>query len=256
MGRRKNRTVIGDDEELALVRQLREAERLGRSRDRYVRVMAGLKAITEPSGPQVKVHDVAKDRRAELERAFHNAGLLVGTTVPMPIVDGKPISNHEFERRGLLATPQALFVQPPQSLWTPEAHMTAFGQASHWTVVDEAARAKITWEPVDYWRWFWFEVSADCPRLETSWNDLNAAIRLASLEEYELAWHLHKTITGKMLDRRTWCWLRTRFARSGALRAGGYSGEVGVDGHSAGLLASAFSDEGGRTAEVVKKPAA
>lgn len=252
-----DRPTVTTDQELTIRRQADEVVR---------RVVAGtvafdfvsprLQAIIVGSANETQVgekkHNYFEIRRAELERAFHGAGLLVGSTIPMPMVDGKLISNREFDRRRKLEIPQALFVQPPQSIWTRDAHMRAFGQRGYWTVGDNDVNAKmIGWEPVDDWRWFWMEISDDCPRLGTSWDILNTIIRQPSLEEYEIGWHLHKAITGKKLDVRFRTWLCTRFGRSGALDAGGYDGGVSVGGRRASELAGLWSGHGGRAVEVV-----
>lgn len=128
--------------------------------------------------------------------------------------------------------------------------MTSVGQGTHWTVTDQNERLKIVWNFTPKGYWIKVEVTPACPRIKTSWNDLMKLIRLLSLVEYAVVWHLHKMLTNTMLDQSTWTWLRTRFG-SGALFAFEYYGEVFLNGNSAECLSVAFAYNGGRASEVV-----
>lgn len=129
--------------------------------------------------------------------------------------------------------------------------MQAVGQANHWTVTDQAERAKIGWETTATGYWFWAEVASTCPRTGTSRNDLMKAIHLLSLEEYVIVRHLTKAGKSLMLDQGgvTCTWLRTSYDGSGALDADGCDGGVDVYGHGAEGLADAYAFAGGRLAE-------
>ncbi|MFH1712171.1 MAG: hypothetical protein ABH846_02975, partial [Patescibacteria group bacterium] len=172
---------------------------------------------------QPKKRDLAEERRLEIEQVYHEHGLKVGT-VPKPELSNRAITKLRIEGK-------EIFAVPPEGVASYRQIMTAFGQADHWTLTHED-RHKIVWEPLAEWRWIIVEVTPDCSRRGTCWNDLNTAIYQLSLEEYAPVWHLHKALTGIILDQRTFCWLRTRYRFSesglGALRAGGWHGEVRV----------------------------
>ncbi|MBI4450035.1 hypothetical protein HY634_03170 [Candidatus Uhrbacteria bacterium] len=193
--------------------------------------------------------DAATDTRdlAEVRRAWFEAwyrGLGFAITVPKPNV-----TNREFARRAKL--PQKLVYEPSAADVPYEAFMRAVGQGDHWTVTDEGERAKIGWEPTATGFWHWVDAQDACPRLGTSWNNLTAKLRLLSLEEDVKVWHAVKAETGRMLDRNTWNWLRTRFGQ-GALDADEYGGRVDVSGDSAEGLSVPYDSGGGRAADVVK----
>jgi hypothetical protein len=118
--------------------------------------------------------DLAETQRQWFENWYHKLGFNL-TVVPKPAV-----SNYEFARRRKLG--QELFYRPATSQVSYEQFMNAVGQGKDWTVTDQAERAKIVWEPTATGYWFWTEVAADCPRLRTTWNSLNQAVRLLSLE--------------------------------------------------------------------------
>ena len=162
------------------------------------------------------------------------------------------VSNQEFYWRKKLG--QALFYRPATSEVSYEALMIAFGQQDHWTVTNEADRAKIIWEPAPEGYWFWAEINPHCPRIGKIWDMLTVSIRLLSLEEYVIVWHAHKALTGKLLDDTTWNWTRTRFMTdrgSGALTVLEYEGRVCVDARGPKDLAFDFAGGGGRSSEVV-----
>lgn len=191
--------------------------------------------------PGTKKRDYAETRRAWCEAYYRGLGFSV--TVPLP-----KFSNRVWTRetdRGRVVVPRA-----PTRLISYEAHMEAVGQSGHWTVTDEAERRKIVWEPTDEWYWFWADAQDACPRLGRSWNDLTAKLRLLALEEYAPLWHMVKADGGRILDRSTWCWLRTRYG-SGALGAREDGGGVRVGRYSAEDLAIPLGHEGGRVADVV-----
>lgn len=192
-----------------------------------------------------KVHDLAEERRLEMEQFFRNRGFYE-LSVPKPNV-----SNRELARREKIG--QQLFFMPISSQTKHDAFMSSVGQSNHWTVTDHAARAKIGWEFSKEGYWFWAEVAPNTPRIKISWDDLTSVqkIRLLSLEEYVIVWHAMRVETGVMLDVLTWCWLRTRFNGSGALGASGHDGRVGVGRLSSGSLSVGDDDGGGRSAEVV-----
>jgi hypothetical protein len=187
-------------------------------------------------------HNLAEARRAEIEAWYRGKGLNVA--VPMP-----DVSNRQLKAWAELG--KAIFFIPAKSVLTYERFMTAVGQGNHWTVKDEAARAKIGWEPVETGRWFLLEVAPVCPRLKTSWNNLTAQIRLPSLEEYTVAYWIHKGLTRVCLDVNTWCWLRTRFGL-GVLNAYDDGGRVDVFRDDSVALLIPCGHEGGRAVEVVR----
>ena len=197
---------------------------------------AAMKVVT-------KKRDHAELRRQWWETYYRSLGFNV--TVPLP-----RFSNRVWTRetgRGRVVTPRA-----PTLLIPYEAHMEAVGQGNHWTVKDEERRKKIVWEPTKDWYWYWADAQGTCPRLNTSWNDLTATpkLHLLSLEEYMPFWHGVRADRGRMLDRDSWCWLRTRFG-PGALRASVYGGQVDVDRESEAYLSIPHGNVGGRAADVV-----
>ena len=193
--------------------------------------------------PGTKKRDHAELRRQWWETYYRSLGFNV--TVPLP-----RFSNRVWTRetgRGRVVTPRA-----PTLLISYEAHMEAVGQGNHWTVKDEAERQKIVWEPTKDWYWYWADAQDTCPRLNASWNDLIATpkLHLLSLEEYMPFWHGVKADGGRMLDRNTFTWLRTRFG-PGALSANGCDGQVRVSRGSESDLSIPHGPEGGRSADVV-----
>lgn len=192
--------------------------------------------------------DLAEERRAVVEANFRKRGFEI--SVPKPNVSNTTLKRWCREGR-------ELFYRPATALVSYEAWLTAHGQANHWTVANEADRAKIGWEAATVGYWFTAEIAPSCPRLKTSWNDLTApasGIRLLSLEEYALVYWTHRDLTGKRIDISTWCWLRTRFGRS-ALSASDYDGGVGVSWLDPDYLSIPYDNEGGRAVEVVKNAA-
>lgn len=198
----------------------------------------------EPQEPQ---SDMAEGRRAEVEREYQRIGM---TEIRVPKPD---ISNTQI-RRGRAAGRELFFVAPGY-----EVFMRAVGQGKHWTVVDEAERAKIGWEQKNEGYWIWAEISPNCPRLGVPQATLVTALaaddkQLLSLEEYVVVWwFMHGT--GVVLDKNTFSWLRTTYksaAGFGALRAGEYVGWVLVHGYEPEYLMLSFDWSGGRAAEVVK----
>ena len=246
-------TIIGEREVL-LVRRQWEREvlpKLERDRGVYEAVRSLFQQVSEgrlAPKPDLKTDkrksSFAEERRQRFEHWYHSIGFSV--TVPKPNV-----SNREFARR--LKLGQSLFYRPDSAGMTYEGFMAAVGQGNHWTVTNEADRAKIGWDSASAGYWFWAEVPEDCPRLRTSWNDLSQAVNLLSLEEYVIVWHAHKAETDKMLDRRFWTWLRTRFGQ-GALDAGECGGRVRVRRGGPESLAVSDGFVGGRAAEVVTVP--
>lgn len=260
--------AVSDEEELRLRRQW-EREVLPKAvRDRAVfdRLRAVCREIGEGvapgTAPGTKKRDLAEVYRAWFEAWYRILGFSV--TVPRPNV-----TNREFARRA--KKHQELRYEPAASDVPYEAFMRAVGQGDHWTVTDEGERAKIVWEPATTGYWYWADAQDDCPRLGTTWNDLMRAIKLLSLEEFVKHWHATKagaflkelsarqsaagrgkamTVAGRMLDVRTWCWLRTRFGQS-ALYAYAVDGRVNVYGHSADSLSLPDGHGGGRAADVV-----
>lgn len=226
----------------ALDRRLAEVRRIGLFEDQYDGVMAGLAVLVQPHG-QVKLHDKAGARAAWFRQWYHRLGF-TSVVVPVPSV-----SNKEIERRAGLPIPQKLYFR----ITDYRVFMRAVGQGNHWTVTDDAARAKIEWAPAleGVGEWFWADVPQDCPRLRTSRNDLMAQVTLLWLEQYVVVWHAEKAETGVMLDRNTWTWLRNVYDGSGALDASEYSGAVRVPRLAASILAHAFEYRGGRVAEVL-----
>ncbi|MBI4142291.1 hypothetical protein HY480_00270 [Candidatus Uhrbacteria bacterium] len=203
---------------------------------------ASLDGTAIVSSPGTKKRDLAEVRRAWFEIWYRGLGFAI--TVPKPNA-----TNREFARRA--KRHQKLMYEPATADGPYEAFMRAVGRGNHWTVTNEAERAKIGWEPTATGFWHWVDAQDACPRLGTSWNDLTAKLRLLSLEEHVKFWHAVKAETGRMLDRSTWTWLRTRFGR-GALRAIEYDGQVRVGRYSAEYLSVPCGSEGGRAADVVK----
>jgi hypothetical protein len=245
-------TVIGEYEALKIRRQWerevapkvdQDSRALALVREVFQRVSEGrLDGEVASAKVQLPKRDLADKQRQWFEDWYRKLGFAI--TVPKPAV-----SNREFARRTKLG--QFLVFRPSALSMTYHGFMAAVGQASsHWTITHDD-RHKIVWEPTEVGYWFWAEVAADCPRLRTTWNSLNQAIHLLSLEEYVIVWHAYKAKTGQMLDLRTWSWLRTRFG-AGALLADGYNGRVGVHGYVAEALSIPHDNGGGRAAEVVK----
>jgi hypothetical protein len=245
-----------DSEKLSIYNILRDVERRLLESDQIPLDWAvpRLQAVGEgrefvPSETDARVpprRTRAEKRRQWFETWYHKLGF-TGTAVPMPSV-----SNGEFKRKE--AAGKKLFYRPPTSEISYDAFMSAVGQATHWTVVHND-RHKIVWEAAETGYWFWAEVADDCPRIRMSWNNL-FPLGLLSLEEYFFVWHAHKAQTKKLLDRRTWTMLRTRYKyyenALGALNAGGCVGGVGVYYGHPDYLSCAYDDEGGRLAEVDK----
>lgn len=260
-----SKVAVSGEEELQLRRQFDEAQAAAlRDRGCYEFARAALQdviegrfgRVTPEAHGQPKVRppkkDLAEERRVAVEVEFRKRGLAIA--VPKPMVRGIAVSNREFDRRSKLQIPQGLFYRPGKHEATYEQIMAAFGQGDHWTVTDEAERTKIGWEPAETGYWFWAEIPAACPRLKTSWNDLMEAVRLLSLEEYAILWHLHTALTGERLDVYTWCWLRTRYktaAGSGALHTSECGGRVIVDGDGPEFLSDHDDFGGGRAAEAI-----
>ncbi|MEK7516280.1 MAG: hypothetical protein AAB562_01655 [Patescibacteria group bacterium] len=250
-----DRRTVTDEQELAVRRQADEVVRrvLDGSLEFEV-ISPRMQAIIEGreptsaamSGERAKEHskkrDFAKDRREWFEQWYRTLGFAIAPPLPR-------VSDREFARRRKLG--QSLFYRPSSAGMSYEGFMAAVGQYSHWTVKDEANRVKVGWEPASAGYWFWAEVSEDCPRLRTSWNDLSQATNLLSLEEYVVVWHAHKAETDKVLDRRFWTWLCTRFGQ-GALRADEFDAGVRVHRwYDPGDLAVPYDGGGGRAVEVV-----
>lgn len=188
--------------------------------------------------------DLAEERRAAIEANFKKRGFAI--SVPKPNVSNTTLKRWRREGR-------ELFYRPATAELGYGAWMTAHNQANHWTVANEADRAKVGWEDAPAGYWFTVEIAPRCPRLNTCWNDLTApasGIRLLSLEEYVIAYWTHRDLTGERLDVSTWCWLRTRYGLS-ALRASGYDGVVPVGRYDAADLAIPRGRVGGRAVEVV-----
>lgn len=192
--------------------------------------------------PGTKRRDLAEAHRQRFEDWYRSLGFAI--TVPKP-----EFSNHEFDRRRKRG--QELIFHPATKDVPYEAFMAAVGQSSHWTVTNAAERAKIGWETTATGYWFWADVQDECPRLKTNWNVLSTQIRLLSLEEYVIVWHATKAMSGRVLDVRTWCWLRTPFG-PGALGANEYDGVVSVFGHSVESLSISNGGAGGRALDVMK----
>jgi len=200
------------------------------------------------SNRQAPKRDLAEERRAAVQKLFFD--LSFNITVPKPTA-----SNHDFARWEESAEPRkALFYRPPESEVSYEAFMGAVGQGGHWTVADEKARAKIGWESAAEGYWFLMEVASDCPRLKTSWNALNIAIRLPCLEEYAIAhWLCRMNLDD--LDIRTACWLRTVFG-SGMLSVDGARNKITVIvREDEGQLSKSYGGEGGRAVETIANAA-
>lgn len=196
---------------------------------------------------QPKKVDLAEERRAAIEANFRACGFEI--SVPKPNVSNTALKRWRREGR-------ELFYRPATALVSYEAWMTAHGQAKHWTVADEADRAKVGWESTAEGYWFTAEIAPACPRLDTSWNDLTAAaVKLLIFEEYVIVYWTHRDLTGGRLDISTWCWLRTRYGLS-ALVADDCGGGVSVRRSVVGVLAIPDGSVGGRAVEVVLAPAA
>lgn len=191
-------------------------------------------------------HDLAQVRRTAVEAAFHKRGH-IAVVVPKPAASNRDFARWEKENR-------ALFYHPADSQMTYEVFMASVGQCDHWTVVDEAQRAEIGWEPTQVGYWFLAQVAPFCPRLNTSRNDLTGSIKLLSLKEYAIAYWLHRDQSNVRIDVHTWCWLRTCCGLS-ALDARDYVGEVSVRRLDAAGLAIPYPIGGGRAVEVIKNAA-
>lgn len=246
-----DRKAVTDEMELEIRRMVAELERrLLKGNPNWDFVKPRLEAMIEgreyaPGEWQIKPkkHDLAEQRRLVMEQFFRTRGF-PALNVPKPNV-----SNREFARREKFGN-QLFYMPFKMQIADYDCFITSVGQANHWTVIDQAKRAKIGWQISGPGYWFWVEVSPACPRLKTSWNDFNASIRLLSLEEYAVVWHFLKA-NGTVLDHNTLSWLRTRYDDSGALYADGYDGEVFISRSSVVNLSVAYDDSGGRASEVV-----
>ncbi len=188
----------------------------------------------------------AQKRRDRMAKWYKGLGFEID--VPVPAVSNGKYKKKEMEGK-------RLFYRPATSEMSYDAFMCAVGQSDHWTVTHED-RNRIKWEAAEQGYWFWAEVQNDCPRNNTSWNDLSGSIRLLCLEEYVIVWHAHKAQTKILLDHNTWTWLRTRYQYSevvlSALYAFGCLGWVSVNRAHPVHLSRAFDGAGGRSAEVIK----
>ncbi len=247
---KSNERVVTQAEENALRRQFDEAlKHLLLDRAKYEATKEFLQVEVINPHQESRARDLAEERRLEIQGIY----LARGFSTPIP----KPeVSNREFERRR--TNNQELFFRHATAQVGYTAFMTAVDQSEHWTVKDEAERAKIVWEDAEQGYWFWAEVPANCPRLATTWNDLSGSIRLLSLEEYVIVWWMNKSLIGLKLDVPTWCWLRTRYKSDvglGALSADECDGRVYVGWSVPQDLAVPHGYFGGRASEVVKTAA-
>ena len=244
-------------DELALRRQFEEAQRHA-LRDPIKAAIAciALQSIIDGTS-EVEVRsrigkkdhkpkiDLAEERHAAIEANFRVRGF--GISVPKPDVSNTTYKRWRREGRELFYRPAT--AQMAYAMW-----MTSRGQGKHWIMANQANRAKVGWEDAAQGYWFTVEVAEACPRLNTSWNGLMVATKLLSLEEYVIAYWVHRDLTGVRLDVSTWCWLRTRYGLS-ALIASDCDGEVHVLGLVAADLSLPFGLAGGRAVEVVKNAA-
>lgn len=217
--------------------------------ERYDTVRQQVQLIMQPAGSQVRVNDLAEERRLEVEVFFKSRGF---TNIVVPNLNASNGQLNAWRKAG--KEPE---YRPSDAEVPYDAFMVSVGQGDHWTVTEykkyrAGESSTIGWEPCDVGYWFLADVAPSCPRLSTSWNDLtaNTKIRLLSLEEYVITWYERKS-KDVVLDISTWCWLRTRYNQTGALRADGYNGKVRVGNHDAEDLARSWSRRGGRCAEVV-----
>ncbi|MBI4281434.1 hypothetical protein HY625_01295 [Candidatus Uhrbacteria bacterium] len=253
-------TVMDEQERNRLVRealldsQLRALRKFALSPkhpERYDVVRARVQAIMQPKGAE-KVRDLAEERRLEIEAFYKSLGFTI--TIPK-------LAQSNGQLNDLRKANQEPEYRPSDAEVPYDAFMVAVGQGNHWTVAEyrkykAGETSTIGWEPCTHGYWFIADVAPQCPRTGTSWNSLTAdtKIPLLSLEEYVITWHERKS-KGVTLDIQTWCWLRTRWNKTGALRARGCGGRVRVCGHDAEVLARSWSGYGGRAAEMAK-PAA
>lgn len=194
-----------------------------------------------------KKRDLAEERRVWFQEWYDSLGFKV--EVPLPTVNGKPVSNREFKRRAEMG--QTLSFRPATSEVSYVAFMVV-GQAHHWTLKDDE-QDKIVWEPAQAGYWFWAETVERCPRTGTSHDKLSEQITLLCLEEYVIVWHAHKAQTGELLDVHTRTWLRTGYrfvdVGLGALDAFGWLGGVRVLRPGPEDLAVGCAGGGGRAME-------
>ncbi len=231
------RHALADPAKAAIARTVLQAIIDGTS-EAEVRAKAGEK----DHRPKV---DLAEERRVAIEANFRARGFTIA--VPRPGVSNTTLKRWRREGR-------ELFYRPSTVEMTYEGWMIAHGQSNHWTVANADDRAKIGWEIAQAGYWFTVEIAPRCPRINTSWNDLTAAVKLLSLEEYAIVYWTHRDLIGEHIDVSTWCWLRTRFGR-GALDACDLGGVVRVFRCDAASLSIPFGNEGGRAVEVVKNAA-
>ncbi len=255
-----DKRVVSNRDELALRRQwdevlqqvLRDSGMFAQLRYCVQQVGEGHN-IVDPAqlGQAKQKHNRAQERQQAMETFYRDLGF-DELEIPVPTMDGKPISNREFGRRA--KANQALFYRPATSDVSYEAFMQAVGQDEHWTVADEDERAKIAWEPTEEGYWFWAEVQDSCPRTGTCWNDLTAEHTLLCIEEYVIVWHAMRVLEDTLIDRSTWSWLRTRYqtdSGSGALYVFEYDGGVDVYRSRPEHLSIDYDYVGGRVSEVV-----
>lgn len=221
--------------------------------EEYDRIRDGFALLLQPAGPQTRVHTPVVDRLLDVTTWYAKLGLTA-----FPLFSIADISNHEINDRRDIG--QAFFADPGEALLPYDVLMTAVGQPNDWTVTEykkwkAGEPSVIAFEDASSPTLFWAEVSNGCPRLGTSWNTLVTSMNLLTLRQYVIVWHCHKALTNIMLDRQTWCWLRTRHNKTGALRAFECNGGVSVSGRDAEYLAMSWSASGGRCAEEVKTAA-
>jgi len=182
----------------------------------------------------------------EIERTkwFKDWYKKLGFDIDVPIPNIRP---DEIERRSKLEIPQALFYRPPTKDMSYEDFMTAVGQGDDWTIRNQDSRTKIGWESTETGYWYWAEVDRFAPRDDVSWDDLDASIRLLSLEEYVILWRAHYSEMD--IDFYTGNFLRTKCG-SGVLSVHEEDAEIRVK-HYFGTLAAPVGTTGGRASEIV-----
>ncbi len=183
-------------------------------------------------------------KRAELFTTWYK---MIGFELQIP---GPPVDSDEIERRSKLEIPQALFYRPATKDVSYTEFMGATGQFYHSTTTGPDSK-KIAWEPTDTGYWFWAEISAQTPRIPTSWDDLTARNQLLSLEEYVIVSNATQAITGGILDAGTENWLRTRYSDNGALVVCSRPEGLGVVGWGIEALSTQIGHMGGRASEIV-----
>ena len=179
---------------------------------------------------------------AAIEANFARAGS--GSRFPKPDVSNTTYKRWRREGR-------ELFYRPATAQMTYATWMSAHGQGKHWTVANEADRAKVGWEDAAQGYWFTAEVAGRLPpaqhELERPHGRGEAPLPGGVCHRVPDAPRPHGRAS-----RHQHLVLGCARATACALRAGAFAGEVLVGRIAAGDLSVPLGSVGGRAVEVIK----